>query len=72
MLVSALLFGLFHLTNVAFGAPVMGAVAQGAFAALMGLFLGFHYGRSRDYAGTAMLHNALDVGAYLAALLVAR
>ncbi len=72
MLVTALLFGLYHMTNVAFGAPVIAAAAQSAFAAFIGLLLGFYYERSRDYIGAAVLHNALDVSGYLAALLVAR
>lgn len=72
MLLTALIFGLFHGSNVLLGASLPAVVAQSVAATLVGMILGSYYDRTGDYAGVAMLHNALDGGSYLALLVVTR
>ncbi len=70
-IVAALTFGFAHLVNVSHQS--LGATLQQvAFAALIGLVLGYYYDRTQNLWGAAILHNIIDVTNVVVPLLMVR
>ena len=69
-IITAVLFGALHMTNVFLGQSLGGTAVQAAYAGVIGLLLGWFYERSDyNYLGCAVLHNLHNVSSVVAAIL---
>jgi membrane protease YdiL (CAAX protease family) len=69
VLVTAFCFGLFHLGNI-FTQSLGDTIAQMGITFLLAIIFGVYYDRTRNYLGTALLHNLYDVCGVVVVLLV--
>lgn len=69
-IVTALAFGLFHLSNLFLGQSLIDTLVQAGMTVVLGLIFGIYYDQTKNYLGTAVLHNLFDVCGYLAVLIV--
>ena len=60
LILTSLLFGLLHLTNIA-GMSVINAVVQAGYAIVIGLVFGAVYIRSHDIVTVILLHALIDI-----------
>ncbi|MEN1967195.1 CPBP family intramembrane glutamic endopeptidase [Lentibacillus sp. N15] len=70
LIITSSLFAVLHMVNF-MNQPIGLTVFQALYAFIIGTILGYYYERTRNYIGTALLHNAIDVIHVVVVLLVA-
>ena len=65
IIICAALFGVVHLSNLFYGAPVVGVICQVISASMAGIMFGFVYYNSRSFILCALIHTFYDIAALM-------
>lgn len=68
--VTAVAFGLFHLTNIGHQSAVT-VLLTVIYTFLVGLLIGYYYARTQNYWGTVILHSVIDLPKVLLVIMAA-
>ena len=65
IIICAALFGVVHLSNLFYGAPVVDVICQVISASMAGIMFGFVYYNSRSFILCALIHTLYDIAALM-------
>lgn len=65
IIICAALFGVVHLSNLFYGAPVVDVICQVIAASMAGIMFGFVYYNSRSFILCAVIHTFYDIAALM-------
>ena len=65
IIICGVLFGVVHLSNLFYGAPVLGVICQLIASSMAGIMFGFAYYYSRSFILCALIHTFYDIAALM-------
>ena len=65
IIICGMIFGVIHLSNLFYGAPVVGVICQVIAAFMAGIMFGFVYYNSRSFILCATIHTFYDIAALM-------
>lgn len=68
IIICAALFGVVHLSNLFYGAPVVDVICQVISASMAGIMFGFVYYNSRSFILCALIHTLYDIAALMSTI----
>jgi membrane protease YdiL (CAAX protease family) len=68
IIICAALFGVVHLSNLFYGAPVVEVICQVISASMAGIMFGFVYYNSRSFILCALIHTLYDIAALMSTI----
>lgn len=68
IIICGVLFGVVHLSNLFYGAPVVDVICQVIVASMAGIMFGFVYYNSRSFILCALIHTFYDIAALMSTI----